>query len=180
MRAACRRGATIASVCLLAALPARVGVAEEELRCNPHLVHCNYAQYFSGRVQWRASIEVSGDPSAGSKTEITATIEKGKATCSGTVDGQAIRGEGLVAVERGAKMEDDPGQPWYWIYVSCPEPDGRVPDIMETMIQTYKQKDTAGFKTLAGEIEEDHPDADPPNGVTGRIALEWSLSRVTP
>lgn len=158
------------------------GSAEQYLTCRPDFVSCNYGEHFSGTLHWRSVLKTAGDPANGRPAEViaedvTVTVADGKTTCSGTMLGKAIKGSGLLAVERGTSMEDAPDQPWYQISASCPGPDGKVPDIMNTDIQTYKQKDTTVFKTLTGSLKDQHPDADPDNGVTGTIQLDWSLTR---
>ena len=150
--------------------------AEDQLPCRPNLVHCNYAEHFSGTVHWRSVLESTNPPSK-SIDELTVTVTNGKADCAGTIDGRPVKGAGLLAVERGTSMEDEPGQPWYEISVSCPGADGRTPNIDNAQIKTYKQKDTTGFKTLADKIAEDNADADPDNGVTGTTVIDWSISR---
>ena len=167
----------LAFVGVLVAGPAPAVAEEATLPCRPHLIYCNYADHFGGTIHLKSVLKVESDPAAGSTVDITVTVTAGKATCAGTIDGQAIRGAGLLAVERGGSMEDAPGQPWYDITVACPDVDGAEPNFSNASIKTYKQKDTGGFRTLAGKVAEENADADPANGVTGTTTLEWSLSR---
>jgi len=179
MRGASRSAMWFAFVgaCVVAPAPA---TAEEEPSCRPYLIYCNYADHFSGTIHWKSVLKVEGDPASGSSEDITVTVAGGKATCAGTMNGKAIRGPGLFAVERGASMEDAPGQRWYAISASCPDEDGKTANIDNALIKTYKQKDDSGLKTLTGKLEEEHPDADSLNGVSGTTLLEWSLSRSGP
>ena len=150
--------------------------AEDQLPCRPDLVPCNYAEHFSGTIHMRSVLKATNPPSE-SVVDFTATIVAGKATCAGTIEGHGVKGAGRLAVERGTHMEDAPGQPWYEISVACPDVDGRTPSIDAAQMKTYKRKDTSGFKSLTGKTEDEHPDADSVNGVSGTVTLEWSLSR---
>jgi len=166
----------LAALGLLLVAQSAPASAEDPLPCRPNLVPCNYGEHFTGTLHWHSVLKAS-DPPSESIEDITVTIANGKAVCGGTIDGAAIKGAGLLAVERGTSMEDAPDQPWYDITVSCPDGDGSTPNIDNAQIKTYEQKDTSGFKTLAGKVEAEHPDADAVNGVTGTIRIEWSLTR---
>jgi hypothetical protein len=167
MRASLRIGRLAFAAAAAAAVPVAAG---EPLPCRPTFVPCNYAEHFSGTLHWKSVLGAETD-------ELTVTVVDGKAACRGSLGGTKVQGPGKLAVERGISMEDAPGQPWYDISVSCPEPDGRVRDVVAGQIRTYQRKDGTGFTALAGKVDEENPDADPANGVTGTIHLDWSLSR---
>lgn len=158
---------------VLAVAPA---AAEEQLPCRPNLVPCNYAEHFTGKVHMRSVLKAANPPSE-QMEEYTVTIAAGKASCTGSIDGKPVSGAGLLAVERGTSSDEEPGQPWYSITVSCPGRDGTTPNIDNAQIKTYERKDTTALEVLAGKSQEEHPDADPVNGVSGTVAIEWSLTR---
>jgi hypothetical protein len=153
-----------------------LSAAEGQLPCRPSLVPCNYAEHFSGKIHMRSTTKVAAPPSE-SVDEFTVTVVDGKAACVGTVDGKTVGGPGLLAIERGVSMEDEPGQPWYSISAACPDADGTTPNIDNGQVKTYKQKDSTGFTSLSGKTQEDNPDVDPVNGVTGTITMDWSFTR---
>jgi hypothetical protein len=156
--------------------------AEDAPPCRPHLVHCNIGDAYSGTFHQVSVLEYAG----GKVTrDLTAHVTLGKVRCEGTlastdpsVPAGAIKGEGLLIVEWGVGTDDDPGMPWYRIAASCPGVDGSTPVGADASdMDTYKQPRRSGFALLKGSQEEQHPDADPNNGVTGSIRMEWSLSR---
>ena len=126
--------------------------------------------------------------------------KKGKITTEDTVTdiNLSISGPGLAAVEFGVNTEDDPKGPYYNITIACPTPSGtetntnRRTGVAETMTvtakipkgfdgegqQSDKQPGSEKNTTLQGTRVDDHPDADPANGLSGKITLTWKLTRV--
>ena len=156
------------------------GTAQEPPPCRPSLVPCNIGHHYSGTFH-RVSVLASA---SGKTTEdVTVRVQHGKAVCEGSIvstDPSAqmgpIRGDGLLVVEWGVGTDDDPALPWYRIAVACPGVAGSAPARVEDMMETYKQPRRKGFTLLEGASQEESPDADPVNGVTGTVSLQWSLS----
>jgi len=140
-----------------------IALAQSSLPCRPYLVPCNYGEFFNGTLHWHSTL-------ADVTEDVTVTVTAGKAVCTGTSNGP-----GLVVVEIGRGMEDAPDQPWYSIAVACPTT--RPAEMNGSEYNTYRQKSVPEPKLLEGKIEEEHPDADPVNGVTGTIKMSWSLKR---
>ncbi len=148
--------------------------------CRPHLVSCNIGDHYSGTFKRLSVVEYPG----GKTTEdVAARVVRGKTSCEGSItstDPSAetgpIRGDGLLAVEWGKGTEDDPEQPWYRIAVACPGVNGSPARMGGSEIDTYKQPRRT-FSLLEGKSEEEHPETDEVNGVTGTVRLSWSLSR---
>lgn len=166
---------------LLAALllAAHAWAATEDLPCRYDLVPCNLGQSFSGTFSWTTTLEFSGGKTT---EEVRATIVGGRVSCDGSVvssdPGAAagpIRGEGLLVVETGVGDDDHPGAPWYRVAVACPGPDGSPARIEGGQRDTYHQLQKGGVAVLEGSIDEENPDADEINGVTGRVKISWSL-----
>jgi len=156
-----RPSTVLGSLLVAAALPA---LAQNDVPCRPYLVPCNYADHFSGTFHWES---VLGDE----RESVTATITNGKAVCSGSSNGP-----GLVAVEFGLGTDDAPTQPWYRVAVACPTT--RPAEMNGTEMSTYKQPTAAREpRVLEGSSQDENPDADPANGVTGTLKLRWSLKR---
>ena len=169
--------------CALLAGAAAPTAPEEPPPCRMYLVPCNLGEAYSGTFQWTFVVEGP----AGKTTEtVTARVVRGKTTCEGSVvstDGSTqtgpIRGNGLLTVESGLGTDDDPAQPWYQIAVACPGVDGAAARMGGGETSTYKQP-LWGLASLEGSHEEEHPDTDPVNGVSGTVRLRWSLSRSRP
>lgn len=164
-----------------ALLLARIaGAAQDPPPCRAYLVPCNIGQHYSGTFHQISTLESPG----GKTTEdVTVRVLQGKARCEGSVvstDPSAktgtIRGDGLFIVEWGVGVEDDPALPWYRIAAECPDLDGKPPEMRGAGIDTYRQPRRKGFTLLEGSNREESPEADPVNGVTGTVSLEWSLS----
>lgn len=156
------------------------GGAPEAPPCKAYLVPCNIGQHYSGTFHRNSVLESSG----GKTTEdVTVRIVQGKARCDGSVSSTdpsqktgPIQGDGLLVVEWGTGVEDDPALPWYRIAVECPDLEGHPPEMRGGGLDTYKQPRRKGFAVLEGSHKEENPDADPVNGVTGTVSLEWALS----
>ena len=155
--------------------------AAQDLPCRAHLVPCNLAHHFSGSVSWTSAIESV----AGKTTEtVTVHVARGKARCEGSVASTdpgatsgRIAGEGLVVLETGIGTDEDDAAPWYRLAVACPGVDG-VPAAMNgSEMSSYKQPRSGSLARVQGSREEEHPDADPVNGVTGTLLLRWSLAQ---
>ena len=157
----------VASALIALPLAAR---AEDPPACKSYLVPCNIAGAYSGTFHWVTVLQSS----AGKTTEeVTVRILRGKAVCEGS-----IKGDGLVVAEWGTGTDDDPKMPWYRVAVACPGMGGSGPPSMDgDHMDTYKQPRRRGFAVLEGSIEEENPDADPDNGVTGTIRISWKLER---
>lgn len=173
-----RRWLVIGSALITASF---VSGADEAPPCRSHLVHCNIGDAYSGTVH-RVSVLMSA--TGKTSEDITVHILRGKARCEGTITSTdasvqtgPVKGEGLLIVEWGAAGEDAP-EPWYRIAASCPGPGGSSPARTDSNdMDTYKQPRRSGFSLLKGSVQDEHPDADSVNGVTGTVRLEWSLSR---
>jgi hypothetical protein len=165
----------------LVALPP-VARADDPPACKAYLVPCNIASPYSGTFHWTTVLQSS----AGKTTEdVTVRILKGKAVCEGSIvttdpseTGGSIKGDGLVVVEWGTGTDDDPKLPWYRVAVACPGMGGSAPARMDSdHMDTYKQPRRQGFAVFEGSTEEENPDADPDNGVTGTMRITWKLER---
>ncbi len=105
--------------------------------CQPVLVHCNYANLYSGTIAYR-SVDSTLTDDFRSRTEVVIdiTVIGGKAQCRGSVTELEVRGykgvpesemkgrgdilgPGLVAIE----FDFREGQPVYIITFACPGPD---------------------------------------------------------
>jgi hypothetical protein len=155
-------------------------VADEEPACRSHLVPCNIGQHYSGTVRWVSTLATSAETVT---DDVTARVTRGRVACEGSITrngpsgrAESIRGGGLLVVEWGRGTEDDPDAPWYRIAVACPGAGGPAPADMTDAVETYKQPRRKGFAVLEGAVQEEHPDADPVNGVTGTWSLKWSLA----
>lgn len=119
----------------------------DEFPCRPHLVSCNYAEFYSGTLHRRSVLQVQGDKQAGGMVstfteEWIVEVKDGQAVCRGTVQGHeeswssgrlegrrrrggTIGGAGLVAVELGRGTEDNEDQPYVRISIACPTAAGK-------------------------------------------------------
>lgn len=154
----------------LLAFPLTAAAAEpEDPPCKAYLVPCNLGSSYSGTFRW---VSVVQSPAGKTAEDVTAKVTRGKVRCLGSVEG-----EGLLTVETGIGTDDDPQQPWYRIAVACPGAGSEPARMNGSEWSTYKQPRKGGIAVLEGSLEEDHPDVDPVNGVTGTIKLTWSLSQ---
>ena len=116
-----------------------------------------------------------------------------RATTVGT-----ISGPGYALIEFGVGTDTHTDKPIYTITVSCPTFSGTVTS--ESFVpggngnteqikaepaaqghhefSTYAQLDLGKGQTLKGNTDDENPDADPANNVTGRVKLTWSLTRI--
>jgi hypothetical protein len=133
----------------------------------------------------------------GTYNETVDTYQAGKLISRATTVG-TISGPGYALIEFGVGTETHTGKPIYTITVSCPTHSGTVTS--ESFVpggsgstdqikaepaaqghhewSTYAQLDTGNGQTLMGSTDDQHPDADPPNNVVGRVKLMWSLTRI--
>ena len=133
----------------------------------------------------------------GTYNETVDTYQAGKLVSRATTVG-TISGPGYALIEFGVGTETHTGKPIYTITVSCPTHSGTVTS--ESFVpggsgstdqikaepaaqghhewSTYAQLDTGNGQTLKGSTDDQHPDADPPNNVVGRVKLMWSLTRI--
>lgn len=157
----------------------RAGNAQEPPPCRSYLVPCNIGDHYSGTFHRVSTVESSN----GKTTEdVTVRVLHGKARCEGSIvstDPSAlvgpIRGDGLFIVEWGVGVENDAALPWYRIAVACPGVNGSSPARLEDMMETYQQPRRKGFAVFEGSTQEESPEADPVNGVTGTVSLQWAF-----
>ena len=138
--------------------------------CTENLVPCNYADQFSGTIHQRVETTISAARNPNGKLEervdeYDVTVVDGRATCTAKLAGKEVKGQGLVAIERGST--------WYSILVACPDEKGELPRIDDAQIQTDRQDDVTGFLKLEAKLGDDS-DA---GGVATIKRADWSLLR---
>ena len=176
------RAVRLLLVALLPVVGPHPAHADDPPACRAYLVPCNIGGHYSGTFHWVSVLQSS----RGKTTEdVTVRILHGQAACEGSIvttdpleTGGTIKGDGLVIVEWGTGTDDDPKMPWYRIAVACPGMGGSAPASMDRdSMETYKQPRQKGFAVFEGSTDEENPDADPDNGVTGTMRINWKLSR---
>jgi hypothetical protein len=161
--------------------------------CVMKVVSCNYGPLYSGLFSWSRNLI---SPGSEHKESVQVKITDGVAKCLGTAtdteNGRSITGiidgPGLFAVE----FEPDSHFPMaYRITAACPTP--AYPAIPEDGVEATKSQpaelghndqnsEKQPAKEIAqasveGTIQYEAPETDPVNGVTGTVAISWSLKR---
>lgn len=182
----------------LLAGPVPAAAQLDEHPCRPHLVHCNYAEHFSGTLRRRSVLEVKGDKQAAGgilsvvTEEIQVEVRDGRAVCQGRVvdreeswsrgtmesrrrRGGVIQGEGLLAVELGRGTEESEDQPWVRISIACPTAAG------EDTIETFRNGGSTQVERFTsrppemdsnGWVTEKQPTSADYLVMTGRVSEE--------
>jgi hypothetical protein len=114
-----------------------------------------------------------------------------------------MAGVGLIGIEfseggihsvGGQEVELAEDTPSYNVTIACPSPTMTVTGGGETEttpaeearwgssweIQTYDWPGDFETPELKGSTTWDHPDADPPNGITGSVTVKWNLVKQPP
>ncbi len=143
--------------------------------CEPVLVHCNYAKFYSGTIGWTATLKAPGLDSRGA---YEATVTRGKVQCQAkTTDDGEFSGPGLLVVEKPRSSPTD-RRGNYLIRVSCPSgPDEEIS--IDGGLQ-IDERAAADFALLEGTESYPHPDSDEVNKVTGTMTVRWRLSAAPP
>jgi hypothetical protein len=161
--------------------------------CVMKVVSCNYGPLYSGLFSWSRNLISSGSEHKESvQVKITDGVAKCLGTATDTENGRSITGiidgPGLFAVE----FEPDSHFPLvYRITAACPTP--AYPAIPEDGVEATKSQpaelghndqnsEKQPAKEIAqasveGTIQYKAPETDPVNGVTGTVAISWSLKR---
>jgi hypothetical protein len=161
--------------------------------CVMKVVSCNYGPLYSGLFSWsRKLISPGSEHKESVQVKITDGVAKCLGTATDTENGRSITGiidgPGLFAVE----FEPDSHFPLaYRITAACPTP--AYPAIPEDGVEATKSQpaelghndqnsEKQPAKEIAqasveGTIQYEAPETDPVNGVTGTVAISWSLKR---
>lgn len=131
----------------------------------------NCAQYYSGTLTLTTELKGSDFHQT---LSVVVTVTAGRVTCQlkGSEVGE-FGGPGMLAVEH----ENTANAGEYRIDVWCPEAAGTRPDRADDPLIKVMTQRAADYATLEGKETNDHPDADPANGVTGSETITWRLRR---
>jgi hypothetical protein len=174
----------VAALVGLVALAFSSATAQGTRGCTASVVHCNYAVLYDGTMDWE--VRLAG-PKYHRVEAVSVTIQKGIATCSGSVTETdqgvtktgTIGGRGIVAVE--FDQDADVGK-YYLVTAACPSVAGMgspvtPPELDGREYHSDKQPSTLTPGSNLKGITTSHPDEDPVNGVTSSVKVTWDLTK---